>query len=235
MSDEKQAIYLKYAYIVVAALEILALMLDIDRLHHLAKPLLMPLLLVYFRKGLKGRLSSSFMLAVLGLLFSFVGDSAFMFADDNQLFFLLGLGAFSITQIMYSVSFNKAIDLDSAKPNKLMKVLYAVPLLIVLGGVLNMVWDKVSVELFAAMAIYSLLSLNMVLSAVLRHGRASVEGTKQVILGAVFFMFSGVLLVLDRFHVPMNNAQVFIMAPYILAQWHIINGLQKFYNETSSY
>jgi uncharacterized membrane protein YhhN len=73
--------------------------------------------------------------------------------------------------------------------------------------------------------------LAMVISAILRMDQTNTASFNQVFFGAVLFMLSDSLLALNKFLMPMENPGIFIMLTYLLAQWNIINGLLKHYNE----
>lgn len=230
MKDLKTIDYIKYGFIAVAILELVGCAFEIDQLRHMTKPLLMPILLVYLRKGTTERITLSFLFAAGALIFSFIGDALLMFADHSQLFFLIGLGAFSITHVLYSFAFNKAVISDLDPRPLLTKVLYAVPFVVILVFVLSWVLPSVDFSMKFLIVMYTIVITAMVLSAIYRNGRSNQEGVNQVILGGVFFLMSDTLLALDMFVQSMANASVWIMLTYILAQWNIINGLQKHYN-----
>lgn len=234
MEDKKLSQYLKYAFFVMLGLSMLSIMFDSERLYHFAKPLIMPVLLVYFRKGLSLNLSLSFILAVFALVFAFIGDSFMMYADKKELYFLISLGAYTITLILYALSFDKAVSPQSQPQSLLVQLLYAIPFLLVGGFVFYLILENLSMMMAVVLCVYSTVLIYMVVQAIGRNGRANRDSVNQVILGAVFFMFSDVLVALDRFYQPMNNAELFIMLPYILGQWNIINGLLQHYNNSQT-
>lgn len=221
--------YLKYAFIGLAVAELCTEVIDLGGFRHLVKPLLMPVLLVYLRKGTTGPLTLSLLFAAGALICSFVGDSLLMYAEKDQLYFLGGLGAFAIAQLLYIISFTKAVDNESTPVSTPLKMLYAVPFMAIGLGLLWMIWPGLN-GLEIPVIIYGALIVSMALSAVYRSERTSVESANQVILGACFFILSDALLAIDRFHTPMENGGLFIMITYLLAQWNIINGLQRHYN-----
>ncbi|PIB35995.1 hypothetical protein BFP72_11615 [Reichenbachiella sp. 5M10] len=218
---------LKYVFVTVCVAELLALMFDATHFRHFTKPLLMPVLLVYFRQGTTGRLTPSFLWAAGALIFSFVGDSVLMY--DQPMYFLLGLGAFAVAHLLYIQSFAKAVVPESPSPNALAKLLYAVPFLIVFGVLMSALWPHLG-DLKLPVAGYALILIAMVLSAIYRNGRSDQQGVSQVIFGAILFLLSDALLALDRYYLPMENAGIWVMLTYLLAQWNIVNGLQKHYN-----
>lgn len=223
--DKKQI--LKYVFIGVAVLELLTRMMGWEHYHHYTKPLLMPVLLIYLRQGTTGRLIPSFLFAAAALIFSFLGDSILMY--EGETYFLLGLGGFALAHLMYMVAFSKAVDSNTSAPNWLARGLYAIPFLIVFAFLLSALWPNLGGMKIPVIA-YALIIIGMNLSAVYRQNRSNMESIRQVIFGAVLFFLSDSLLALNKFYMPMANAGFWVMSTYILAQWNIINGLQKHYN-----
>ncbi|MGL1887088.1 MAG: lysoplasmalogenase [Reichenbachiella sp.] len=223
--------WIKYVFIAVVALEIVSRAMGWEKIGHMTKPLLMPILLVYFRKGTTGPMTLSFLFGAGGLMFSFAGDALLMFTHLSELYFMLGLGAFAIAHILYVLAFSKAVDLGSEPMSKIQKFLFAIPFLIYLGIMLNALMPGVGSELKIPVVAYMFVIISMTLSAVYRNGRADQVSINQVILGAIFFVLSDTLLAMNKFYFPMENAGIWVMLTYVLAQWNIVNGLQKHYNK----
>lgn len=190
----------------------------------------MPVLIVYLRKGTTGPITPSLLLAAVALIFSFFGDSFLMFTEKNELFFLLGLGSFAVAQVLYAISFSKAVDVDSNPLPGISQFLYAIPFALFGLGLLYMIWGGIG-DLKIPVTVYATLIMTMAVFAVYRNTRSSQESINQVILGAVFFVLSDSLIAINKFYAPMENGHVFIMITYMLAQWNIVNGLQKHYNK----
>ena len=72
---------------------------------YFSKPLLMTVLAIWFYFCTKNNFTvfSKFILA--GIIFSIGGDTFLMFVDKNPVFFLVGLGNFLITQLLYIFAF----------------------------------------------------------------------------------------------------------------------------------
>ncbi|MBU2913899.1 lysoplasmalogenase [Reichenbachiella agariperforans] len=217
----------KYVFVGVCIAELLTRIFDVPQLQHFTKPLLMPVLLVYFRQGTTGRLTPSFLWAAAALVFSFVGDSVLMY--DQPIYFMIGLGAFAVAHVFYMVSFSGAVASGVAGPILLSKGLYAIPFLTVYGILMSALWPTLG-TFKIPVAVYALILIGMALSAVYRNGRSGQQGVSQVIFGAILFLLSDSLLALNKFYMPMANAGIWVMSTYLLAQWNIINGLQKHYN-----
>ncbi|MEP2023088.1 MAG: lysoplasmalogenase [Reichenbachiella sp.] len=231
MKDEKTAQILKYVFIVIAVAELLSHAMEWTWLNQFTKPLLMPVLLVYFRKGLEGPVNLSFILAVFALLFSWFGDVALMYVHEKEWFFLVGLGAFAVAQSFYFFSFKNAKTQGGGDNFSPIQHLFNVfPFAVFAIGLLYTLWPFLD-GLKLPVSIYATLICLMALGAVYRNGRTSTESFNQVVFGAILFILSDALIAINKFYAPMENASIWIMGTYILAQWNIINGLQKDYNE----
>ncbi|WP_422359325.1 lysoplasmalogenase [Reichenbachiella sp.] len=230
MKDEKTAQILKYVFIVIAVAELLSHAMEWSWLNQFTKPLLMPVLLVYFRKGMRVPVNLSFILAVFALLFSWFGDVALMYVGEADWFFLLGLGAFAVAQTLYFFSFKNAKTQgggDNFAP--IQHMFNVLPFAVFAIGLLYTLWPSLD-GLKIPVTIYATLICTMALGAVYRNGRTNTESFNQVVFGAILFILSDSLIAINKFYAPMENASIWIMGTYILAQWNIINGLLKGYN-----
>ncbi|MCV9385178.1 lysoplasmalogenase [Reichenbachiella ulvae] len=217
----------QYVFVGVVVVELLALMMGWEHVRHFSKPMLMPVLLFYLRQGTTGRLSPSFLFAAVALIFSFVGDSFLMY--EGEMYFMIGLAAFAVAHIAYIVAFSNAVNENTQGPNPLAKVLYAIPFVFLFVFLLMAIWSNLG-GLKIPVAVYAAILISMVLAAIYRHNRSNIDSVRGVIFGAILFLLSDSLLALNMFFEPMQNAGIWIMSTYILAQWNIINGLQKHYN-----
>lgn len=231
MKDEKSAQILKYVFIVIAVAELSAHAFGWKFLNEFTKPLFMPVLLVYFRKGLRAPVNLSFILAVFALVFSWFGDVALMYVYKREVYFLVGLGFFAVAQGLYFFSFRKAMY-NTGEDNftSFQHVLNVLPFAIYGIGLMYILWPTLG-DLKIPVSVYALLIITMVMGAIYRNNRTNKESFNQVVFGAILFILSDSLIAIDKFYAPMENARVWIMGTYILAQWNIINGLQKHYNE----
>jgi len=218
----------RYIFIVICIVELASHVFDLPEVSKISKPLLMPALLFYFRKGMKVDLNTSFMLAVGALLFSFGGDALLMYQGE-QLYFILGLGSFAIAQLLYLFAFRSARNEEESALPLTQQGIYTLPFVAFAFGLLWALWPTIG-EMKIPVTIYAFLIMMMAIGAVFRINRTNKESFNQVFLGVIFFLLSDTLLALNKFYMPMENASLFIMATYILAQWNIINGLLKHYN-----
>lgn len=231
MKDEKTAHILKYVFVVVAVAELCSHAFEWQFLNEFTKPLLMPILLVYLRKGMKVPVNLSFILAVFALVFSWFGDVALMYVYKEDWFFLLGLGAFAIAQTLYFFSFKHAKTHGTqANFAPIQHVFNVFPFALFAIGLLYTLWPFLD-GLKIPVTVYATLICMMALGAVYRNGKTNTESFNQVVFGAILFILSDSLIAINKFYAPMENASVWIMGTYILAQWNIVNGLLKHYND----
>lgn len=220
----------KYAFITISALEVAAHALGMPEISRFTKPLLMPVLLIYFRSDMRGTVDLSFLLTTIALVFAWLGDVLLMYQPEGEIFFILGLSSFSVTQLLYIVAFSKATNKGASKMPLMSKALYAIPF--VIFGVVFLSYVLPNAQQFTIPLIgYSILLVSMTLASVYRSGATSPRSHNQVFFGALLFLFSDSLIALNKFLFPMDNPNLFIMSTYILAQWNIVKGLLAHYNE----
>ncbi|UXX78395.1 lysoplasmalogenase [Reichenbachiella carrageenanivorans] len=233
MKDEKVAQIVKYVFIAIAIAELCSHVLEWKLLNEFTKPMLIPVLLVYLRKGMKTPVNLSFIFAVFALVFSWFGDVALMYVYKRDWYFLVGLGAFAVAQVLYFFSFKHAKTGEEKATPLLQHMMNVLPFAIFVIGLLWTLWPMLG-ELKMPVAVYAVLICTMALGAVYRNGRTSTDSFNQVVFGAILFILSDSLIAINKFYAPMENSAIWIMGTYILAQWNIINGLQKHYNMGAS-
>ncbi len=230
MKGGNTANILKYVFVAIAVAELSGHAFGWGVLGKFTKPLIVPVLLLWFRKGMKVPVNLSFIFAVFALLFSWFGDVAFMYAYRGEWYFLLGLAAFAVAQPLYFFSFKHAKgpgDWDDPPLSK--HLLNVFPFAVFVIGFLWVLWPGLG-GLKLPATVYASLIVMMALGAVYRNGRTNTKSFNQVSFGAILFVLSDSLLAIDKFCAPMVHAPVWVMGTYILAQWNIINGLQEHYN-----
>lgn len=212
-------------FFIVVSLDLIGVMLRLEWLVLMAKPLLMPALLAWaiaesrFYK-IKLRVS-----IIIALIFSFLGDTFLLFDENNELFFLLGLGSFLVAQSAYAFTFFK----DVRKPTPFSSLYLLAVVSVVLLYVAVFFYN-----LFASLGgmtipvfIYALAVGSMGMMAGLRFKSVSNTSFYLVLLGAVLFIISDTVIALDKFLFDgqLPFASIIIMSTYIVAQFLIVKGL----------
>lgn len=205
-------------FISVALLELASHLLQNMQLHLFVKPLLMPLLVVYFTtKSLKAFKEAKWVL--IALFFSFLGDTFLMFDGSAAIFFILGLSMFLLAHIFYIVFFYKQANtlIVFKKPFSMVLVIfYGIFLIYYLFPHLG--------EMTLPVVVYASVIMMMLIFAT-NLWLNTVKGSKWILLGALFFVISDSLIAIDKFAVRIWQAQFLIMITYIFAQWAIIEGV----------
>jgi len=207
------------AFWLLALLDMAGIAANVPVLHFIAKPLLIPallLLLISTRSAVAGK-----NLLLAGLFFSWMGDMFLLFEYANKLFFIFGLASFLTTHIFYIVYF---LRIRSANISLLKKQPVLLALVPAYG--ITLVWQlyphlkdlKIPVMLYAAVICTMLLcSLHVFL-------KVNRKAARYYVGGAAAFVISDSLLAIDKFYQPFAYAGVFIMLTYCAAQYCIVQG-----------
>jgi uncharacterized membrane protein YhhN len=145
-----------------------------------------------------------------GLVFSLAGDIFLMLPADR---FIAGLVSFLLAHLLYIAAFTfegtRAPGLVTAIPFLIYGALMLRILLPHLGGM------KVPV------IIYMLVISVMAWQALNRWIGGAEQGSAPALAGALLFVVSDSLLAMNRFKRQFQNAQLYIMSTYFMAQWLI--------------
>ncbi len=187
------------AFAAATAVDLGSLLADWHLGHVLAKPLLMPLLVVYVITRGAPRL------LVAALLFGWGGDLALLF--DAEPAFLIGMGSFAVGHVCYLVLFGKRTA------NPLLGGAYTLALL----GTVALLWADLPPDLRIPVAGYSLLLTAMAF-------RSSALGLRAGIGGALFLLSDTLIAsgVADWPQLP--RPDFWIMATYVAAQYLLATG-----------
>ncbi len=189
----------------------------------ISKPLLMPVLAMYFVSELKGYQNDLKKWILLALLFSWGGDVLLMFQEKQSIFFLLGLSSFLLAHIFYIIFFHKVRLQEAIKGNPwllIIVVIYYAALISWLSPYLGEM--KMPVSVYGIVISFMLmLAMHMLF---LRNKSAGVWMTA----GALLFVISDSVLAINKFYLPFELAGVIIMLTYGLAQLLIVQGAIKY-------
>lgn len=208
-----------FAFWALALLDITGIAFNVEMLHFVAKPLLMPalLLFLYFTKSsVPGK-----NLLLIGLFFSWMGDVFLLLENYNSLFFIFGLASFLITHIFYIIYF---LRIQSAQPSLLKK--QPVLIALVLGYGITLVWQLYPRlgELKLPVIIYAIVICSMLLCSLHVFLKVNRRSTVYYLAGASVFVISDSLLAINKFYQPFPFAGLLIMLTYCAAQYFIVCG-----------
>ncbi len=152
---------------------------------------------------------------LLGLIFALLGDAFLLFESDA--FFLVGLGCFLIMQLAYAFTFWKKRRIPKPQHVYIAVAVAILPLILLAVG-----WSHIQ-GLGIPVFLYTASITAMLVTAYLRHRR--LAGYNYVLLGAVLFMISDLVLGINRFIAPVPYASFLVMGTYIAAQYLIVTGI----------
>ncbi len=182
----------------------------------------MPVLIYYLIERTEGRVYKYHLYLAGALIFSWVGDIFLMWNDQTS--FLIGLGAFLVTQIGYIVIFKLEVR-HSLKEAIKKRGLYLLPYIVYGGGFLFYVLPRIDDFLIIPVIAYSTCLISMAMMASLRD--SSVPGFKEVLVGSVIFVISDSLIGIEQFVTKFPGSHVYVMVTYIIAQFLIVQGIAR--------
>jgi len=150
------------------------------------------------------------------LIFAFLGDVLLLFDG----FFLFGLGAFLVMQVVYAICFFKQIG--SITISRLIGVA-SIGFLTTLT--LLKLLPSLDQEMKIPVIIYSSAIGLMAISAMIRENRNGEYWL--ILLGVISFLISDSILGWNKFAGDLPYAGLLIMATYMLAQYLIVKGYLK--------
>ena len=217
----QQPVQKKMAFVfwILAMLDITGIAANQQMLHFIAKPLLIPalLLLLFFTKStVPGK-----NLLLMGLFFSWMGDAFLLFENKNALFFIFGLASFLTTHIFYIIYFLK---IKSANTSLLKK--QPVLIALILGYGITLVWQLYPHlgDLKLPVMVYAAVICIMLLCSLHIFFKVNKKAACYYLSGAAAFVLSDSLLAINKFYQPVAFAGIFIMLTYCAAQFFIVSG-----------
>jgi len=195
-----------------------------------AKALIIPVLMIFYHIKVRDRYYLLHYLVLCGLFFSWLGDVFLHFSGnkaglpvDKELFFLFGLSAFLLTQLIYIVAFSLPKG-----PNPVFnRRIYLLVAVLAYGCLLIWFLYRRLGDMRIPVIVYTAVILSMLLAALNRHGKINGVSFMLVSIGALLFVVSDSMLAINKFHQKFDFARILIMSTYITAQYLIALGCIK--------
>lgn len=211
-----------YAFAVMAIIHLIGQVLQIPEVHDGTKPFLIPLLAYYFSKNCIKTPLNKFIYAAL--FFSWLGDCFLIFVPLNGIFFMVGLGAFLIAQMVYVI-----ININFVEEGESRLVFKWPALLFIVYGMAFFSWIIDDLGLLTLpVAIYCAVITLMGVTAVGRLGRADKKDALLVIAGAALFILSDSVIAFNKFVSPVELSGPIVMLTYLSAQFLLVEGYRRF-------
>ncbi|HMR85044.1 MAG TPA: lysoplasmalogenase [Niabella sp.] len=212
-----------YIFLAVVAGYFAGMAISNDVLLLIFKPLLVTSLLGYFISSTI-QVSSTLKKWIIGaLLFSIAGDTLLMFANNNELFFILGLIAFLIAHIFYIVCFHTIRTKEGITGKWYAAIIVAVYYFLIINFLLPHLGG-----LKYAVIIYGLVISFMLLIAMHLYDLKDNLTARYILTGAILFVVSDSVLAINKFYQPYTWGGWAIMITYTMAQWLLVKGCVRY-------
>ena len=199
-------------------------------LDYFCKPLIMISIGGYFLLNTKNIDKKVVRFAMLAFLFSLFGDSFLMFPE----FFIPGLASFLVAQIFYIFLYYRTIKISGGEPYLRKNSAYLNGFIMFGFVIYILLFNHIDLVLKIAVFVYMIALLGMSAMALNRYKTVSYASFKLVFYGSVLFVISDSLIALDKFFSPIPNDRFFLMSTYIAAQYLIMRGILKQFEQLSS-
>lgn len=214
---------LLYLFLLISILNLYAEYTQLEWLIFSTKPLLMTVLAYWYYSQERPVNNSFKRYILLGIIFSFGGDTLLMFVENGpklEVFFLFGLGSFFLAQLSYGWAF---LNFSAQPPGLLKRQPYwAVPFLLYLGIMLTMLWPGLNMEMKVPLSVYAGAIVVMSLAACHLKGVATEQYWRMLMSGVLLFVLSDSLIAINKFVHPIAYARLWIMISYLAGQILIV-------------
>lgn len=194
-----------------------------DLIQLICKPLLVTFLLFYFVAATNGVADSLKLLIIAALLFSIIGDTLLMFANNNEIYFILGLAGFLMAHLFYILCFHKIKN----RENIAGRWPWAVAVGIYYGFIMSILIPHLG-DMKIPVLVYGMVISFMLLIAALLYDMEDNRTARYILTGAILFVVSDSVLALNKFYHPFRFGGYVIMTTYIGAQYLLVKGLVRY-------
>ncbi len=194
-----------------------------DLIQLICKPLLISFLLLFFVTATNGAADSLKFLGITALLFSIIGDTLLMFANNNEIYFILGLVGFLMAHLFYILCFHKIKN----RENILGRWPWAIIVGVYYGFIMGILMPHLG-GMKIPVLVYGMVISFMLLIAVLLYDMEDNRTARYILTGAILFVVSDSVLALNKFYHPLRFGGYLIMITYIGAQYLLVKGLVRY-------
>jgi len=207
-------------FFIVAIVEVFAEFKENKKIEYFTKPLLMPLLILFYISGIH-LMSNVDWLIVVALIGGCAGD-IFLMLENEEKWFLFGMAAFFINQLFYIISFFLSIS-DITNFISWGYFLLGPAILIMVFTVPRFI--KKTEDMKIPVLVYLTAILLMHIATIFRVAEFQGLPFVLVYVGSISFIFSDACIAVNKWAGEFTNARLIIMTTYILAQFYITLGL----------
>jgi uncharacterized membrane protein YhhN len=211
-------------FFILSIIEIFGEYKDNYKIIYVFKPLLMPMLILFYIFGVieaTGAVTNVNWLIIVALLGGMAGDTFLMLKNEEK-WFLYGMVAFLINQIFYILSFFLSIT-NYATFNPWVLFLLGPTILILLFTVPRFL--NKSGDMKIPVLVYMVAILLMHIAALIRLSTNQGLASILIFIGSISFIFSDSCIAVNKWAEEFTNARLIIMTTYLMAQFYITLGV----------
>lgn len=211
--------YILRSYLVFSSIYLLLPFVGLEAINWYLKPFLLPFLIITVIISAEFKTKNVLLIA---LFFSWIGDIILLFADQAEIYFILGLVSFLLSHLLYIFLFLRQ-DKNQISINKGYSVLGFVLILIYFFGMISVLFPKLGALQIPVM-MYAIVITTMLYFAYKGSLNWKKPAAYYILVGAIFFVLSDSILAFNKFYHPIAQSGFWIMSTYILAQYLIVSG-----------
>ena len=210
-------------FFIVVIIEIFAEYKDNKTLEYCTKPLLMPLLILFYIFGVIEAASIARVdwFIIVALIGGCAGDIFLMLKNQDK-WFLFGMGAFLVNQIFYIVSF--FLSIPNIVNFNIWGLFLLGPAILMLIFMVPRFINKTE-DMKIPVLVYLAAILLMHIAAILRL--AAFDGLPFILvyIGSISFIFSDATIAVNKWDSEVKQGRLVIMTTYVMAQFYITLGV----------
>ena len=209
-------------FFIIVIVEVFSEYKDNKKLEYCTKPLLMPLLILFYIFGVIEGASIARVdwLIVVALIGGCAGD-IFLMLKNQEKWFLFGMGAFLVNQIFYIISFLLSIS-NITNFNTWGLFLLGPAILMLIFMVPRFINKTEDMKIPVLVYLGAILLMHIV--AILRLAEFQGLPFILVYVGSISYIFSDATIAVNKWDTDVPNGRLIIMTTYIMAQFFITLG-----------
>ena len=210
-------------FFIIVIVEVFIEYKDNKKLEYCTKPLLMPLLILFYIFGVIEGASIARVdwLIVVALIGGCAGD-IFLMLKNQEKWFLFGMGAFLVNQIFYIISF--FLSITNITNFDTWGLFLLGPVILMLIFMIPRFINKTE-DMKIPVLVYLGAILLMHIVAILRLAEFQGLPFILVYVGSISFIFSDATIAVNKWDTKVPHGRLIIMTTYVMAQFFITLGV----------
>ncbi len=207
-------------FVVLSLLDIIGTATNLIALQISAKPLLIPVLIIYLFYSFP-QVAGKWMIYV-ALIFSTLGDIFLLFEFMQPSFFIFGVAAFLLAHVFYISYFFRIKSYFGSLFKK--QPWWLLLIYSYCFGLLLLIFPGLG-DMEIPVTIYAIVLSAMLFSSVHVYLKVQSPSNKYFVAGAILFVLSDSMLAINKFYHHFPMAGVLIMLTYCAAQYLLVQGV----------